>query len=437
MTNVMPCNYDERPAPLQLMVPCRDSTTTQAAINVNTILPTATFAHTSKPMSYESRSVARYDTCNKLRKSASFPSTNNLDSIKEHSALSTDIQTEGHPLGLSLCADWVQNHHSPHIEHTPEPEKSQHTAPLALPVCNNLLINDMPKIEAIGTRKVDTKPKPSWASRIRQQSRASEIFNLSFSFKNPSLRCQWDRTPQISPRTSLSPNSSPSTSIPDETFKRQRVDSSGSSLNINPDTPGSALHILQGYNFGHTPTEPVHFWFADDMMCLRTVATRTEAHPGFPVDLTGTSNVHSASEVKEDAESYHKYLDKDRRSSSPTDEMRMLFDMEMDEHKPHIQAETLNKEARILGVSSNIGDCKRSNTLEMKSRKSLRRPSVNNLGSSSVQGRSTMPKSVSSTDRFLMNVRASQEARASRKKEGHRNSFVNEDCDDWLGDGPL
>jgi hypothetical protein len=443
MTNFMPCDYDERPTSLQLIchsqtsLPCRDLTTTQAAINVDAILPTAIFPHTPRPMPYESRSVARCDTCYKVRKSASFPSTNNLASIKEHSSSSTDVHTESHPPGLSLRAGGVQNHHSPRIERTAEPEKSQHTAPLALPACKNLLMNDMPKIEATGIRKNDTKAKPSWTSKLRQQSRASEIFNLSFSFKNPSLRCQWDHTPQISPRTSLSPDSTSSTSLPDEPFKRQRVDSSGPKLNIDPNIPGSAIHRLQGYNFGHTPTEPVHFWFADDMMCLRTVAMRTEAHPGFPVDLTGTSNVHSASEVKEDAESYHKYLDEDRRSSSPTDEMRMLFDMEMDEHKPHIQAETLNKEARILGISSNIEDCKRSNVSEMKSRKSPRGPGVNISGFASVQTRNSRPKSDSSTDRFLVNVRASQEARASRKRDGDRKLFVNESCDGWLGDGRL
>jgi hypothetical protein len=97
----------------------------------------------------------------------------------------------------------------------------------------------------------------------------------------------------------------------------------------------------------------MNLWFSEDMIRLRTVATRTEAHPAFPIDLAGASNVRKTQRERKDAESYQDYLEgEETRQNSSPDETRMLFDMEMDKHKPYVEVELLDKEARILGISS-------------------------------------------------------------------------------------
>ena len=109
----------------------------------------------------------------------------------------------------------------------------------------------------------------------------------------------------------------------------------------------------------------------------------------------------------------------------------------------------MNKEARILGLSSNIPNRKRACTLERTSRTARKVAPATPLSSnasmkSRFSRRTSSAASDPSMDRFLTHIRASQEARAAKRtnenpdEESCTNTvFVDEREKGWLGDEPL
>lgn len=318
------------------------------------------------------------------------------------------------------------------------------------------------------TPKVSTAIKAAeWAAQlVRKKRRPSEIFNMSFSFNTASQRQPCDHTPQISPRSSMSKAQVTPTVSDEESFKRQRIDSTGSDMTLGfpfgkPTSPKSQ----RGRDLGSPAMRPrdssTHF----TPPCSRN-NTYTEAHPGELVDFAspcippGDSSFVTEYDLCLYSDAYHDYLaTSTRRKSFPTGEWaaRRI----RDEVQMLARLENLDTEAEEFAPSkiqtASLGR-KRACTLERKERtsrkaapRSCASSTAASLSSSSmtdrsfVHGASPLRRSTSdpSTDAFLKHVRASLEARRERQakiREGAWRDypvFADESERGFLDDRPL
>jgi hypothetical protein len=251
------------------------------------------------------------------------------------------------------------------------------------------------------------KSDSSWGSRVRK--RPGEIFDVAFNFWCPSRR-RADMSPPVSPRTSVSSDSDSPTPTPDEPhIKKQRVDSSGTKATTSP------THNKNGYNHSPAPTGPANIWFEEDITRSTPIATSADPHPGRPVDFSFPSNTNLQDfqcRRKESIEGYHTYLEEERRrSSDPAYHDLWVFAVELEAYRSHAREveERLDKEARILGLTTNIPSRRRSSTVN-RPQAPLSPPSTASHSSTLVRTNSDK-----STDRFLSHVRASQQARQRRR----------------------
>jgi hypothetical protein len=253
------------------------------------------------------------------------------------------------------------------------------------------------------------KSDSSWGSRVRK--RPGEIFDAAFSFWSPSRR-RADMSHPVSPRTSVSSDSGSPTPTPDEFhIKKQRIDSSGTKVTTSP------THNKNGYNHEPAPTGPANIWLEEDTTRFSPIATSADPHPGRPVDFSfpSYSNLQNLQcRRKESIEGYHTYLEEERRRSSDAAYSDpWVFAIELEASKSHAKEveERVDKEARILGLTTNIPSCtlKRASTTNHGQRR-LCLPSTASRSSTLCRTNSD-----NSTDRFLSHVRASQQARQRRR----------------------
>ncbi|KAF2827574.1 hypothetical protein CC86DRAFT_440061 [Ophiobolus disseminans] len=322
--------------------------------------------------------------------------------------------------------------------------------PLKLPAIKNPTPVIMPKKEVPAKPQAAATKKP----KIRRR-RPSEVFNMSFSFSAPSRRRSADRTPQISPRTSISSGSSSPTPTPE---KRQRVDSSGANMAIfNLLSHKSATHNTDGYNMGSAPRGPANIWGEESLFCYPFVHTSIEAHPGRPVNLSDVfvprrdqtpspprDPIKSDDKPKPEVDTYHTYLASSQRRNSSPDRDPHPFPLsssrrrnsspnprpspttsDFPDYRSQLHHGQSTKEARILGLASTaVPTRKRAATSthpDQRPISNLPRYPVSGYPSTSLstsQPRAPERTSDPSMERFLTHIRASQEARAAARQLG-------------------
>jgi len=402
MSNTAPYDHTTHPASprtnIQSQTP-RPDTKSPAIVDPRQTSPAAACPPTPRLAPREGRKVARDGPHRTLRKSATFPGS--FPSAYLFSKAATQIPLDTHKPTPPTPP-------TPREQLMPEQDKAllRHITPLKLPTIKNpapafkgLTVKDMKDLAAKTSKEATVKttkeatakpqaPPPKKVHMkvpdmpVRRKRRPSEIFNMSFSFATPSRRRPSDRTPQISPRSSISSECAPT--ITSE--KRQRVDSSGTNTTL-----------------------------AEDLASFPFIHTSTDAHPGLPVDF---SSARVPARPKEEQEfEYHTYLDEarrlDPRPCAPVKARVLKEDKE----------ETLGKEARILGLSSNVSKRERA---ARKDPPPAPTKTISYASSSNTSQNSRRTSSDSSTERFLTHVRASQEARAASNKKGNTNE-TNED----------
>ncbi|KAI4655677.1 hypothetical protein J4E93_000392 [Alternaria ventricosa] len=281
----------------------------------------------------------------------------------------------------------------------------------------------------------------------KRRRRASQIFNMNFSFGFGSRRKSQDRSPDVSPRTSISSASGSPRSGIEESCKRQRVDSRA--------TDAEALFASE-----KSSTEKTLPVLAPSTRCDST----GEVHPGQLVDFSSTpvpvapepiaapapvpapthSNPASEFELRLSSDTYHDYLaTTQRRRSFPAgewaarrvrEEFQMLHKLEKLETKVEDPFKKFRESAKRL--------C----TVERKTKTSAI-TSSNIIAPAPVAMASNMPcelhrtPSDPSTEAFLKHVRASLDARKKENKMSERGRsysiFEDEVEKGFLDDAPL
>ncbi|KAJ4365860.1 hypothetical protein N0V83_008482 [Neocucurbitaria cava] len=200
--------------------------------------------------------------------------------------------------------------------------------------------------------KVGTPSKPSPAAKatgwLKKVTSRREVFRPDFSFDVPSSRRSCDRTPQISPRTSVS---MPFLTIEKETVKRKRIDSSDTEMALDFACPSGNACPCSKY-LQTTPQTPPRGDPAPRLARCRANTSPprpkiiTEdahaAHPGRLIDFASPSP-SSEYKLRIGTRAYHEYLSTSlRRKSFPNNdggaakrhgkEMKMLakLDRELD-----------------------------------------------------------------------------------------------------------
>ncbi|CAA9965879.1 hypothetical protein PTMSG1_09238 [Pyrenophora teres f. maculata] len=199
--------------------------------------------------------------------------------------------------------------------------------------------------------KASLKSKPAtWTfPHLKKKRRGSEIFNINFGFNFSSRRKSPDYSPHVSPRTSFSfPSASPREELEDS-FKRQRIDSTSEGMDV----------VFSTNIFGpHVDTN------ATVQLPSTHCDTTGEAHPGQPVDFSTPpptlvpdwsvaapiiprGDASSDFKLRLNSDAYHDYLaTTQRRKSFPStewapkrvrDEVQMIENMD----KPKPRANTV------------------------------------------------------------------------------------------------
>ncbi|CAO2656398.1 Nn.00g052010.m01.CDS01 [Neocucurbitaria sp. VM-36] len=346
-----------------------------------------------------------------------------------------------------------------------------------------------------------TSGKPGPAAKatgwLRKKRRPSKIFNVNFSFSAASRRRSCDRTPEISPRTSVSSISVTPTPSIEEPFKRPRIDSSSAETALSVPFGKPTLvtspksHELRSLPMTPPPPPPPppprHSVFQVPITTPTTktspprptlITTEAPPHPGRLVTFTSPSC--SSSEYKlriGGTQAYHEYLSTSlRRKSFPSNdgaanrlvkrEMQMLarldrLDVEAREYCASIVSGAGGRggASGADGASGSGGARKRACTLERRDRTRRKSASRSSVGSCStpVSTTATTPSSTMSTiscstgklrrstsdpctDAFLAHVRKSVEAR--KEAASHRGGwtypvFADEIEKGFLDDAPL
>jgi hypothetical protein len=388
----------------------------------------------------EGRTVARDGFNYPLRRSSSFPRLKSSYFIRQDSPYKGILQ-KNTDVPLTPLAGRPQ----------PSRDETAGSKP-QLSLLQQFLMDTVPQVSHLTSVHVPDEMSPDgkkkkklpaiWTSKLRQPRRPSEVFNINFSFSASSRRRPSDHTPQISPRTSISSDSGSPTFTSEDCFKRQRVDSSGSSsTTLKPFSSNSpTCDRYQGPGLLTSPSGPSGSWFPEHIKSFRPVATSADPHPGFLVDFSGASSPAEEAHRKNDEQGYHDYLDEERRqlNSSPDENRIFYMDMDVEDDIPPAYREDVTKQARILGLASNAANIKRASTVHIDTRKGGAQSSSSSSGGS-YRTRSSSTMSDPSTDKFLTHVRASQAARvlARTLSEGKKGVYANDDTNIWLGDDPL
>ncbi|KAF2851085.1 hypothetical protein T440DRAFT_67865 [Plenodomus tracheiphilus IPT5] len=137
------------------------------------------------------------------------------------------------------------------------------------------------------TKTKSVSKTPEWFIGLTQKKRRpSEIFNKNFGFDVASLRAPSDRTPQISPRTSISRAGPPSPISPADSVKRQRIDSKSADMALGfPFGKPTPAKSMRGRDLGSPAMSPrdsiVH---ATPATSRHGTMSSEDVHPGTPVD---------------------------------------------------------------------------------------------------------------------------------------------------------
>ncbi|RMZ70214.1 hypothetical protein GMOD_00000277 [Pyrenophora seminiperda CCB06] len=205
--------------------------------------------------------------------------------------------------------------------------------------------------------KASIKSKPAtWTfPNLKKKRRGSEIFNINFGFNFSSRRRSPAYSPQVSPRTSFSfPSPSPREELEDS-FKRQRIDSTSEDMDV----------VFSTNIFGADVD-------ANTSVQLPSIHCDTagEAHPGQPVDFSipppaslpdwsidapimPRDDASSEFKLRLSSDAYHDYLaTTQRRKSFPSSEwagkrVRDEFQMIEKLDKPKPRANTVVEQVTI------------------------------------------------------------------------------------------
>lgn len=283
----------------------------------------------------------------------------------------------------------------------------------------------------------------------RRRRRASQIFNMNFSFGFGSRRKSQDHSPDISPRTSISSASGSPRSEVEQSSKRQRIDSRVSDAEA-VFSPNKSIKISGPEN---TP------------IVLSRCDSTGEVHPGQLVDFTSKPvpiapepivipapvrrSPASEFELRLSSDTYHDHLaTSQRRKSFPAgewapkrvrDEVQMLHKLE--------KLEKLDTKVEDPFKRFRESARKRICTVERKTKASATTSSTTTAPTPSMANASSVPcelrrtPSDPSTEAFLTHVRASLEARKRENKTGERwrsyPVFADEVEKGFLDDAPL
>lgn len=279
----------------------------------------------------------------------------------------------------------------------------------------------------------------------KRRRRASQIFNMNFSFGFGSRRKSQDHSPDISPRTSISSASGSPRSEIEQSSKRQRIDSRA--------TDAEAVF---------SPEKNIRIPDSDNTAIVLSRCNSTgEVHPGQLVDFTSKpvptmpeptvapapthSSPASEFELRLSSDAYHDYLaTSQRRKSFPAgewaarrvrEEFQMLHKLEKLETKIEDPFKRFRESAR-----------KRICTVDRKAKLSAT-TSPNTIAPTPSMDAPSVPcelrrtPSDPSTEAFLIHVRASLEARKRENKTGERwrsgPVFADEVEKGFLDDAPL
>jgi hypothetical protein len=304
----------------------------------------------------------------------------------------------------------------------------------------------LPQSAPMASKPVSAAPWSFPNLKKKRRRRASQIFNMNFSFGFTSRRKSSDRSAEVSPRTSISSASGSPRSEMQESCKRQRVDSRA--------TDAEAHFASEKSTVMPNTEEPVVV-LSPSTRCDST----GEVHPGQLVDFTSTpapvapapivappthSNPASEFELRLSSDAYHDYLaTTQRRKSFPAGEwaarrVREEFQMLHKLEKLDAKIEDPFKKFRE--------SAKRLCTVERKA-KSSTTASSNIIAPTPVADAPNGPcelrrtPSDPSTEAFLTHVRASLEARKKESKAGERGRsysiFADEVEKGFLDDAPL
>ncbi|KAI2476030.1 hypothetical protein Ptr902_12498 [Pyrenophora tritici-repentis] len=249
--------------------------------------------------------------------------------------------------------------------------------------------------------KASLKSKPvTWTfPHLKKKRRGSEIFNINFGFNFSSRRRSPDYSPQVSPRTSFSfPSGSPREELEDS-FKRQRIDSTSEDMDVVFSTNIFGAHVDTNTSVQLPSTH---------------CDTTGEAHPGQPVDFSTPpptlvpdwsvpapiiprGDASSDFKLRLSSDAYHDYLaTTQRRKSFPSTEwaakpVRDEFQMIEKMDKPKPRANTVVEQPTTTKVQTPIMEAQPLPPCELR--------------------RTT---SDPCTEAFLTHIRASLEARKTK-----------------------
>lgn len=185
-----------------------------------------------------------------------------------------------------------------------------------------------PPTEPAPIFKISTAAKATgWVANVRKKRHPSEIFNKNFSFSAASRRPQADHIPPISPRSSFSSGSNSTDCSIEDSFKRQRIDSSSSDSSMGfPFGRPTAETSSRGRDLGSLAMS------SRDSPILSRATTApfprpsvaAEVHPGQLVDFSSPEydvDLPVPSPLSEyklwmGSEAYHDYLATTRRRKS-------------------------------------------------------------------------------------------------------------------------
>jgi len=177
--------------------------------------------------------------------------------------------------------------------------------------------------------KASLKSKPvTWSfPHLKKKRRGSDIFNINFAFTFSSRRKSPEYSPQVSPRTSFSyPSGSPREHLEDS-FKKQRIDSTSEDMDVVFSTTIFGAHV-------DTDTSVQQQHQLPSTHC----DTAGQAHPGQPVDfstppptlvpdwtmaapIVPRGDASSDFKLRLSSDAYHDYLaTTQRRKSFPSSE---------------------------------------------------------------------------------------------------------------------
>ncbi|KAF1946409.1 hypothetical protein EJ02DRAFT_418521 [Clathrospora elynae] len=168
----------------------------------------------------------------------------------------------------------------------------------------------------------------TFEKRKKKKCRPSVVFNMNFSFNIARRRGSSDHSPQVSPRTSISSASIPLPQLTEESFKRQRVDSTGADVAVP--IPFRKPALVTSTRGLPVPIPPLS-------LSPSPPSTPCDPHPGQLVDFSHPQFSSPASEVihardvqhgpwseynlRLSNEAYHDYLaTSHRRKSFPVGE---------------------------------------------------------------------------------------------------------------------